>query len=435
MTLLSVPCGFRPPAPSPAGLLQAALEQPQQGQGHHWPLEGAQPRVLGPCPACVPAEALCVVTAAVFLAKTCGTRLHDLGGRPLQGRRDPEPGRSVPRHGDGDDLPGDCRPTDRPPAPQRFRPARASPAIAPSPAGSPRGGAVHVVGRGREPLTPLRPTPLRPGSGHHRVVEPGLAPPARQPRKLPVPWRRVQAGCDPCRDGVGPLTSAHDRRPRLGLRLPPQLHRPGRCGLHGLARRHLVLPTRQPCRRGQIAPRRPRYHIAQDHPVVRADRLRSVGTPSPGFRNSAGAPDLGTGAVPRGLIPCARMIAAPPDRPFRRDHPPRLPFYGCAVPRALLGNVLQHPPARLQAKRRQNWRAGLRFPAPHHPGAPRHNTHPAWPGENCRQRPQQRLPPSPPWCRCAHDAPPLLSGHHIWPSPPEGCLGGSVFASQNPRNY
>jgi hypothetical protein len=435
MTFLRVPFGLRPPAPSPAGLIQAELEQPPQGQGHQLPREGAQPRFLGPRPACCQAEALGVVTAAVVLANTCGTRLHDLGGRQIQGRRDQAPGRSGPRHRDGADMHGDCRPPDRPPAPPLLVPARASPAIAPRPAGSPRGGPVHVVWRGREPLTPRRPTPLRPRSGHHRGVEPCLAPQARQPRHLPFPWRRVQAGFDHRRDGVGPSTYAPDRRTRLGLRWPQPLHRPGRCGLHGLARRHLVLPTIPPCRMGQLDPRRPRYHIAQAPPVVRAERLRSVGTPSPGVMTGAGAPDCGTGAVPRGLIPCDRMIAAPPDRPFRLDHPPRLPFSGVAVPSARLGNVLQHPPARRQAKRRQNWRAGMRFPAPHHPCDPRHKTPPAWPGETCRKRPQKRLPPLPPWCRFAHDAPPLLSGHHIWPSPPEGCLVGSVFARQNPRNY
>ena len=220
LTFLSVPFGFRPPAPYPAGLLQAALEQPQQGQGHHVHLEGAQHRFLGPRPAFFHAEALLVVTEAVFLATTCGTRLHDRGGRQSQGRRDQEPGLSVPRPRDGEGMHGDFRPTNRPPAPPLFVPERASPAIDPSPAGSPRGGPGPVVVRGREPLTPLRPTPLRPGSGHHRVVEPCIDPQARQHLKLPFPWSRVQAGFDHRRDGVGPLKHAHDRRTRLCLRWP-----------------------------------------------------------------------------------------------------------------------------------------------------------------------------------------------------------------------
>ena len=149
----------------------------------------------------------------------------------------------------------------------------------------------------------------------------------------------------------------------------------------------------------------------------------------------AGAPDLGTGAVQLGIIHGDRMLAAPPDRPFLLDQPQRLPFYGVAVPSAILGTVLPHPPARLQAKRRQNLRDGRLFPAQHHPCDSRPKPPPAWPGETCRKRPQQRVPPIPQLCSFAHDAPPLLSANQIWPSQPAGCLVGSVFARQNPRNY
>src|SRR5262245_19737627 len=149
MTFLSVPFGFGPPAPHPTGLIQAELQQPQQGQGHHLHLEGAQHGLLSPRPAFFHAETLLMVTEAIFLAKTGRKRLHDLGGRQIQGRRHQEPELSVPRHRDDEDMHGNFRATDRPPAPQIFVPEQASPAIAPSPAGSPKGGPVYMVLRGQ----------------------------------------------------------------------------------------------------------------------------------------------------------------------------------------------------------------------------------------------------------------------------------------------
>src|SRR5215510_2507314 len=236
MTFLSVPFGFGPPAPHPTGLIQAELQPPQQGQGHHLHLEGAQHGLLSPRPAFFHAETLLMVTEAIFLAKTGRKRLHDLGGRQIQGRRHQEPELSVPRHRDDEDMHGNFRATDRPPAPQMFVPEQASPAIAPSPAGSPKGGPVYMVLRGRKPLTPLRPTTLRLGSGHHWVVQPGIHSQPRQNLYSPSPRTRVQARFDYRRHGVGPIKHAQDRRTRLRIRLTQPLHGPGRFGLNGLAR-------------------------------------------------------------------------------------------------------------------------------------------------------------------------------------------------------
>jgi hypothetical protein len=435
MTLLRLPCGGRPPVPAPARLIQAAWPPPPQGQGPHVPLAGAPYGRLGPSPACCQAEALVVVTAAACLANPCGNHLHDWGGRPLQGRRDQEPGLSGSRHRDDEDRHRDFRPADRPPTPPVLGPARAWPAIAPCPAGRPRGGPGPVGLRGSPPRTPRRPPTLLPRSRPPWVGPPRSPPPPGQALPPPSPRTGVQTGGDPRRHGGGAIQPAHARRARRRLRLPPQPHRPGRFRLHGLAGRQRVLPTIPPRRLGQRPPREAREHLSHDHPVLGADRLRPGGTPSPGCIQGAGAPALGPGAGPRGIIPRPRVSAAPPRRMCLRKQPPRLPFDGCPVPGAICGQGLQHPPARLQAKRRQEWRHGRLVPAPHHPCAPWPQTPPAWSGAHGGNRPSTRWPPLPSLGRVAHDAPPLLSGTPLWPSPPGGCRMGRVLATPNPRNY
>jgi hypothetical protein len=165
VTFLRMPMGFRPPAPTPA-LVQAELQQPPQGQGDHLRLDGAQHRLVGPSPAFFHARVLFMV------AEAGSKRLHDLRGREIQGRGHQEPGLAVSWHRDDEDVYRDLWPTDCAPAPQLFVPEWAYPAVHPRPAGPPGGGPVRVVFRGGEPLAPLRPTALPPGSGHYRVGQP-----------------------------------------------------------------------------------------------------------------------------------------------------------------------------------------------------------------------------------------------------------------------
>jgi hypothetical protein len=137
----------------------------------------------------------------------------------------------------------------------------------------------------------------------------------------------------------------------------------------------------------------------------------------------------------RGITQRDRVIAAPSGRPFLVNQSQRLPFHSFAVPGAIRGEVLQDPPTGLQANRRQELGEGVLLPAHHHTDNPLDKPHPPRPGEGHGKRRQKRLPFIPQLASFAHDAPPLLFGNSIWPSPPEGCLVGSVYASQNPRNY
>lgn len=223
-----------------------------------------------------------MVTEAIFLANAGGTHLHDLGGRQIQGRRHQEPRLVVPRHRDDKDMYRNFWPTDRPSAPPVSVPERAAPALHPGPASPPRDGPVHMVLRGREPLTPLRPTTSRLGSGHHWVIQPCIDPQPRQHLYPPFPRTRVQTGFNDHRHRVRPNTHAHDRRARLHLHLPQQPHGLGRCGLKGLADWQRGFPTIPPCRMGQIHPRGTRDHIAHDDPVVGSNRLRPIRTTSAG---------------------------------------------------------------------------------------------------------------------------------------------------------
>jgi hypothetical protein len=202
---LRVPFGFPPPTPCTPGLIQAALQQPQQGQGEHLYLEGAQHGLLGPGSAFLHAEALFVVTEAVFLAKAGGKRFHDLSGREIQRRGDQAPGRSIAWHLSDQDMHGDLWSTDRPPAQPLFVPERAYPAIHPRPTGAPGGRPLEVMLRGRDPRAPLRPTTFLPGSGAYRLVQPRVHPQPCQDLNPPLSRTGVHTGLDHCCHRVSPV--------------------------------------------------------------------------------------------------------------------------------------------------------------------------------------------------------------------------------------
>jgi hypothetical protein len=194
MMFLRVPCGFPPPPPCTPGLTQATRQQPQQGQGEHLHLEGAQRGLLSPGSAFRHVEALCVVTEAVFLAKAGGKRFHDPRGREIYRWGDQAPGRSVVWHLSDPDMHGDLWSTDRPPAQSLCVPERAYPAIHPRPTGALGGRQLEVVLRGRDPRAPLRPTTFLPGSGAYRLVQPCVHPQPRQNSNPPLLRTGVHPG-------------------------------------------------------------------------------------------------------------------------------------------------------------------------------------------------------------------------------------------------
>jgi hypothetical protein len=311
MTFLRVPFRCMPPIPCTPGLIQAALQPPQQGQGHHLHLEGALHGFLGPGSACFHAEALWVVAAAVFRANACGTRLHNLSCRTLQGRGDQAPGLAVPRPLDAEPMHGELWSTERPPAPQVFVPKPAEPARHPGLTCGPGGGPVDVVLWGRKPLAPRRPTTFPPGSGRARLGQPRVHPQPGQNLNPSLSRSGVHTGLDDGCDRLSPIEHAQNRRARLCVRLAQERRRPGGRGVIGLPGGQLVLTTIQARAMRQIRPRRAWHKVAHHDLMVALDCLGPIRMAGTGVMNGAGSPNLGAGPVPLGIVDRHRMIGPP----------------------------------------------------------------------------------------------------------------------------
>jgi hypothetical protein len=131
MTFANIPSGFIPPPPYTPDLIEAVLQPPQQRKGDHLPLEGAQHRLLRPCPALFHTEALLMIAEPIFSAEAGGRRRHHLRCRQIQCRRHREPELLIPVYHHDQDMGRGLWPADRPAALQLLVLETAYPSIDP----------------------------------------------------------------------------------------------------------------------------------------------------------------------------------------------------------------------------------------------------------------------------------------------------------------
>ena len=262
---------------------------------------------------------------------------------------------------------------------------------------------------GGHPWAPLQGAPCGPRPRSHRVRQSGVRAQPCDEGDPPLPRLGLQAGLDARVHRRRPIKPGQDRGRRLAIRLAQQLHGQGRLRPAALARRQLTVTAVQAGRMRQIRPGLARPQVPPHHPVVRPHGLRPMGTAGTRLVNGARPPALLAGPMPRGIIDGDRGLWAPSGWPFLFEHAAGLAFDRLAIPGAIRGKALQHAPARFQTEGGQDLREGMLFPAPHRPGAPWHETHPAWPSETRHKGAQQRQPPQPQWWRLIQDAPPLLA--------------------------
>jgi hypothetical protein len=158
-----------------------------------------------------------------------------------------------------------------------------------------------------------------------------------------------------------------------------------------------------------IAPRPAGQQIPHLNSVVRPDRLGPIGAAGARFMKRAGAPHQLAGAGQIGIIDGDGVMLAPPGWLLLLEQPECLSFHGFAIPGAIFRDMLQDPPAGLQAEGAQNLGNGVFLPAQHHACDLLHEAHPAGPSEHRDKGAQQRQPLRPHLGCWVHDAPPLLA--------------------------
>ncbi|HXH09120.1 MAG TPA: hypothetical protein VNP04_05045 [Alphaproteobacteria bacterium] len=194
------------------------------------------------------------------------------------------------------------------------------------------------------------------------MIEPGIDPQSGDALNPSLPRSRLQTWLDGRVHGIGAINDAQDGHLRCGIGLAQQLHCQGRLGPERFPGRRWRLPTGPAGSVGSIRPWAARQQISQNHPSGGAHRFGSIRTAGTGRVKRTGPPDLLAGAVPFGIIKRHGVIASPAGRLLVLEHVEQLAFHGLAVPRPILGKMLQEAPPGLQTERGQQLGDRVFFP-------------------------------------------------------------------------